>query len=191
MTTIEKPETPQKIEFFETPEDYPDLLSGEERPFIPVHTAIFSTCQQYRYFLSRQISLTGGSILFIGLNPSTADHRYDDPTIRRLRGFTERNGFGSFGIVNLFAYRSADPVLMKGFSDPVGPDNDAEILKAAKSADLIVAMWGNHGRHKKRHVEVMSLIVDLGIPIKCFGHNNNGTPKHPLYLKSNTELKDL
>lgn len=52
--------------------------------------ALFSPCNEYRYLLTRPGSSDegeAGPTVFLMLNPSTADHLVDDPTIRRCRGF--------------------------------------------------------------------------------------------------------
>ena len=68
--------------------------------------ANFSKDRTYRYRLSRTWDESKPSVLFIGLNPSTADEKTNDPTIRRLIGFARRWGFGSMYVCNLFAFRT-------------------------------------------------------------------------------------
>jgi hypothetical protein len=58
-----------------------------------VNAAIFSHDFLYRYMLSRVWDqLNDRRVVFIGLNPSTADETEDDPTIPALPGF--RAGLG-------------------------------------------------------------------------------------------------
>jgi len=49
--------------------------------------AVLSRDGLYRYALRRVWDPARPAVLFIGLNPSTADHRIDDPTIRRCVRF--------------------------------------------------------------------------------------------------------
>lgn len=61
-----------------------------------IEPAIFSQSRQYRYTLYRcwgEISRDHGTVMFIGLNPSTADETKDDPTVRRCIGFAKSWGF--------------------------------------------------------------------------------------------------
>lgn len=45
-------------------------------------------------------------------------------------------------------------------------------------------MWGMHGTLKGRDREVLAMITN---PL-CFKINTDGSPAHPLYLKSSTTL---
>ncbi len=49
-------------------------------------TADISPDGVYRYSLSRRLLSGERAVLFVGLNPSTADATTDDPTIRRCAG---------------------------------------------------------------------------------------------------------
>jgi hypothetical protein len=124
-------------------------------------------------------------VLFIGLNPSTADHRRDDPTIRRCLGFARDWGFGRLTVVNLFAFRSASPQVLRIVSDPIGPANDAWILRLAHDADLVVAAWGVGvgvglaGGYCDRATMVTSKVGGL----YCLGRTSDGSPRHPLYVR--------
>lgn len=72
-------------------------------------SADVSACGRYRYWLSRRLSMGERTILFVGLNPSTADAALDDPTIRRCVGFARAWGFDWLFMGNVNAFRSTDP----------------------------------------------------------------------------------
>ncbi len=76
----------------------------------------------YRYTLSRTWdTLTGvGTVVFVMLNPSTADEHVDDPTIRRCISFAKAAGFAGLYVVNLFAWRATKPADLWAADDPVG-----------------------------------------------------------------------
>lgn len=149
-------------------------------------SAVFSDCEVYRYTLERVWDPSLPRILFVLLNPSTADAVNDDPTNRRGIGFAKAWGFGSCIFVNLFAFRSPDPKVMKAADDPVGEKNDAHILDQASRADRVVAAWGTHGNHQLRDSEVLDLLEGVGL--YHLGLTKDGHPKHPLYLSKDTEL---
>ncbi len=83
--------------------------------------ANFSRCRQYRYALWRQWGDGDDFMLLIGLNPSTGDHRQDNPTIRRCMGFAHDWGYSGLCVANLFAYRATYPKDLFAATDPVGP----------------------------------------------------------------------
>lgn len=141
----------------------------------------------YRYWLSRRLSMGDRAVLFVGLNPSTADATQDDPTIRRCVGFARQWGFDWLLMGNIYAYRSTDPKVLPSIDDPVGPENHAALTWMSDRAELIVAAWGKNklnppGRWLARAI--------LHHPqVRCLGRNQDGTPKHPLYLAKTTELQ--
>lgn len=126
-------------------------------------------------------------VMFIGLNPSTADDRADDPTVRRCIGFSQKWGFGGLILVNLFAYRTTDPVGLIAIDDPIGPENDHWIALEQKKADCVVAAWGNHGVLLNRDDTVLKSLKNAF----CLGTTKTGCPRHPLYLSSVTPLQKM
>lgn len=157
----------------------------------PRNACVFSACEQYRYALIHSWGVVDDCfvqveprpdekrIMWIGLNPSTADQNQLDPTLRRIRWFSHQFGFRSFVMTNLFAYRATKPRAMLRHANPIGTDNDAMLTEAAKSAGMIIACWGTHGAHLARDVSVRKLI---NAPLFCLGINEGGTPRHPLYV---------
>lgn len=153
-------------------------------------SAVISKCGRYRYVLRRTLDSVlrwHRPMLFIMLNPSTADAVQDDPTIRRCISFAEREGATQLSVVNLFAFRSTDPALLHQADDPVGPMNDQHIADEIEKSWTTVAAWGAHPFAKKRAEEVKSKFG----PFVCLGTTKNGSPKHPLYLKSSQMLLEL
>ena len=146
--------------------------------------ATFSDCRKYRYSLSRTWNGKKKTILFIGLNPSTADEKIDDPTIRRCINYAQNWGFGSLLMVNLFAYRTTMPSELKNVKNPIGNDNDLHIIELSKKADIAVAAWGNEGTLLNRDKEVKKILPNL----MCLKINKSGQPAHPLYQKKDLKL---
>jgi hypothetical protein len=148
-------------------------------------TATLSPDRKYRYALWRTWDKSKPYVMFIGLNPSTANETEDDPTIRRCINFARDWGFGGLCMANLFAFRATKPEDMKKSPDPVGPENNKFLVSLSGCAGKVIAAWGNHGDFVGRERQVKSLIAKQ---IHCLGKNSNGSPKHPLYLKKDTEL---
>jgi hypothetical protein len=126
------------------------------------------------------------------LNPSRAGAVKNDPTITRVIGFSSAFGFGSFVVVNLYAYIATDPIdLLKEHRrlpemDIIGPDNFTSILNAAKGRRIIVG-WG---AIRKRLVAQAERVLELVEgDLHCLGTTDGGFPKHPLYLPNETELQ--
>jgi hypothetical protein len=148
-------------------------------------SAEFSSCGQYRYSLTRIWSPGRPTILFVGLNPSTADAEKNDPTIRRCLRFAQDWDYGGLIVCNLFAYRSTNPKALRIVDNPIGPENDAAIRQACQVADRVVVAWGVHGRIGGREDAVLPM---LRRPY-CLGATLGGSPKHPLYLAGKTRLR--
>ena len=141
--------------------------------------ALLSPCRRYRLALWRRWE-SGAQILFIMLNPSTADEATDDPTIRRCLGFARTWGFGSLAVGNLFAYRTTSPAGLYASIHPVGSDNDRWLDRMHQKSSLTVAAWGDHGRLLGRSSAVSSKLTGLHI----LGLTALGEPRHPLYVRS-------
>lgn len=94
--------------------------------------AAFSRCRRYRWWLRRRWRETGPTLLFLGLNPSSANGRQDDPTLRRLIRFAEGWGYGALEVLNLFAWISTDPANLRFATEPVGRSNDAWIRRRVR-----------------------------------------------------------
>jgi hypothetical protein len=91
----------------------------------PEPGAVLSDCGTYRYSLTRLLpnlfAKQGKHVVFVMLNPSTADASHDDPTIRRCKGFAGREWATLMSVVNLFGYRATRPGELYLADDPFGP----------------------------------------------------------------------
>ena len=146
--------------------------------------AVLSSCGRYRYRLHRSWFMGEGTVLFIMLNPSTADAETDDPTIRRCIGFARRWGFRSLAVGNLFAWRATEPRELKQVSDPVGPENDQHLIEMSDSANAVIAAWGAYGVYRNRNLHVLGLLEST---VEHLGLTKQGHPRHPLYLRADVE----
>jgi len=160
--------------------------AGEQSPLWPA--AVLSPDDQYRYFLSRRVASGGPVVLFIGLNPSTADAVVDDPTIRRCIAFARSWGASAMWMANLFAFRSTSPKGLRIAADPIGPDNDEWIQRAVSAADLVVAAWGNHGGLFDRANVVLE---KHGSRLLALRLTKTGMPGHPLYVRGDARPAPL
>lgn len=152
--------------------------------------ARFSKDGRFRSLLWRVWNVNRPHILFVMLNPSTADAQQDDRTIQKCVRFARCNGCGSMAAVNLFAFRSTNPQRLKdehrNGNDIIGAENDDTIIQAAVSSQIIVLAWGADGRFLGRDEEVHKLLQ--AYPLYCLGRTADGQPRHPLYLANATPL---
>lgn len=143
----------------------------------------------YRYRLWRTWDAARPRLLWVLLNPSTADGQADDPTLRRCIGFSEDWGYGGLEIVNLFALRTPHPQDLYRAPDPVGSENDQYIAAAASRAAGIIVAWGEQGTYRQRDRAVLALLSQHSAqPLRCLGLSRTGSPRHPLRLARSTHL---
>ena len=144
--------------------------------------AILSEDHKYRYQLSRIWDEELPSILFIMLNPSIADAKDDDPTIRRVVNFAKSWGYGGVYVGNLYAFRSTDPKGLRDIEDPVGEDNITHVQSLLPLVNKVIYAWG----HNKNEPTWLREMVDKPY---CIDVSKKGLPKHPLYLKKDLQPK--
>lgn len=157
-------------------------------------SAVLSPCGAYRYRLDRELAPKAPSAVVIMINPSTADAVEDDATIRKLKGFGRRYGWGRFTVGNLFAFRTKDVRKLKLVDDPVGRDNDMHLQHMMRQADVVVVAWGPLAKQPKQLRERYSRIMHLS---RCAGRElfsigppaKDGHPKHPLMLPYSLALE--
>lgn len=142
-------------------------------------SAVISRCGKYRYELRRTWDESKYTVLFICLNPSTADHRQEDNTSRVCINYAKRWGYGGVIIANLFGYRATDPTLLKKVEDPIGPENDRHLLDLVREAPVTVCAWSNDGGYMNRDKTVLDLVPNP----YCLTILKGGHPGHPLYKK--------
>lgn len=148
--------------------------------------ACISDCGLYRYALWRIWDNSLQQVTWVMLNPSTADHEVDDPTIRRVTSFTRDAGYGGFSVLNLFAFRSPSPRAMKSADDPIGPHNMAYFSGLVADRQDVVAAWGTNGGWMDRDLEIMRVLCRN--KVMCLGTTKDGYPRHPLRLPKTQEL---
>lgn len=150
-------------------------------------TAVFNKARTHRYLLTRRWA-PGDPLVFVMLNPSTADALADDPTIRRCIGYARRESAAGIVVLNLFAARATDPRALTSHRDPVGASNDAFLARHA-ARRRVIAAWGTHGRLHGRDAAVTATLGRVGTSLVCLGLTRDGLPRHPLYTGRDAPLK--
>jgi hypothetical protein len=163
----------------------------DERSSDGIGWAKFSDDRRMRYRLSRALTRNVRNqndtirVVFVMLNPSTADAFIMDPTVRKCAAFAQRWNADVLEVVNLFAMRSPYPKdLLKFARGDRGDDviNDNQIVEACTQTGhtIAVAAWGNHGTLDDRHAYVRQLLRERHIDIHHLGLTQYRFPKHPL-----------
>ena len=145
-------------------------------------SAIISDCNKYRYELHREWDKKKGKVLFIMLNPSTADADNNDLTTIRCINFAKKWGYGGIMIGNIYPFRAKRPKDLKKWlnagSDYAfwksGYDNEKYVRDMAEQADMIVCAWGCN------HPGIPEWVDELGDLFYLELCKDNITPKHPL-----------
>jgi hypothetical protein len=150
-------------------------------------SAVLSECGNYRYELSRIWDTTKPMVMFLMLNPSTADANKDDNTIRRCIAYAKSWGYGGVFVGNLFAYRATNPKELLNVKNPVGEKNQSHLIKMSLKTDMTICAWGNSSIVEKltKSLGYFKPLSGLQNRFNYLELSKNGTPKHPLYLKCN------
>jgi hypothetical protein len=147
--------------------------------------AEFSNDRKYRYSLWRVWDKTKPLVMFIGLNPSTANEVDNDPTIRSCGRIAKRNGFGGFYLMNCWAYIATDPTQIRINAMSEEWNNNMLTVIASMCQEVVFA-WGSFSvvSERGRDKELLGMFPNA----KALCINKNGSPKHPLYCKADSKL---
>jgi hypothetical protein len=151
--------------------------------------AVISDCGKYRYLLRRTWDHKKPRALLVMLNPSTADGRQDDATIRSCVRLLSGLGYGSMEVVNVFGYRATKPDELLKVDDPCGPKNEDCVKAAIGRCDIVIAAWGAWPPAEAASVYIRNAVSAARPAMFCFGRTQSGAPKHPLCIKSGTPLE--
>lgn len=165
--------------------EWADSLNGRRQD----RGAVISDCGKFRYVLWRVFDRSLPALVFIMLNPSTADADVDDPTIRKCIGFAQRLGFGAIRVVNLFAWRATDPRDLRLHGYQVGPCNDEIIDLTLDGDSTVVCAWGSHARGLSRPAAVLRIVKRHNLTPHALQINAGGIPAHPLMLPYSSALR--
>jgi hypothetical protein len=153
--------------------------------------ALFTEDRKYRFALWRIWDEAKPLVMFIGLNPSTANEEENDPTIRRVIAISKFNGYGGVYMMNCFPLVSTDPAALYDFyNTPFHELEDIEnmrwLLEVKRKCETVVFAWGNFDVVKDRAKSITGYMKEG----KALHINKNGSPKHPLYCKNDTVFVD-
>lgn len=151
--------------------------------------ALFNAERTHRYQLWRAWG-TGLRLGWLMMNPSTADERLPDPTIRRCLGFAHTWGFEGIEVFNVATFRTPSPDVMVA-ADRAGVDvfhrteRDAAIRAALPTLGRVIVAWGACPLTCTEAPHVVGLLT--GVEVMTLGRTKAGHPKHPLYARGDLQ----
>ncbi len=154
-------------------------------PADSIVTARFSACDCYRWELREVWDRRLPLWLWLMMNPSMARIEFSDPTVAKTGQISRLGDAGGQIIANTGAYRSTSPAGLLKADDPIGPENEATVLRLAlmvtEQGGRVIAAYGQPpralagvGLRLCRHLHVE------GIPLHTLRLSRDGTPMHPL-----------
>lgn len=163
-------------------------------PDIIRSSADFSPCGRYRTTLWRgwgDLIEDEPFALWLAMNPSTADLTHNDPSVARMVSFTRREGLKSLCVTNVCDYRATNPRDLRAPGViPCSDQNLSAISRNASVAERVIVAFGSLPKALRPHAErAVQIMRDQGITLWCLGHNSDGSPKHPLYVRSDAALE--
>lgn len=152
-----------------------------------------STDKRFRTLLERNWDESLPIVLFVMLNPSTADGMTDDPTVRRCIAFAKAWGYGGLRIVNLIAYRSPNPDEMYAWLQSATADELRPMMTTLRHESLrpgvhrVVCAWGNLNKILVPYAQRVVAVLREHRVLWAIKINGSGQPAHPLYLKGDLQ----
>ena len=121
-------------------------------------------------------------MLFIMLNPSTADGDKDDLTTIRCINFAKKWGYGGIMIGNIYPFRAKRPKDLRKWTNNCGKEEYKALFEnmdcvrdMAVDAEIIVCAWGcNYNEGIPEWVDKLGRLHYLEL---C---KDGKTPKHPI-----------
>jgi hypothetical protein len=173
--------------------------------------ALFDHTREHRYLLARVWDQRRPPLVFIMLNPSTADATRLDPTVTRCLRRAQRGDWGGVLVLNAFSLRSTEPRALLTAARATDPTNDkviaaaVDVLEETAADATVVCAWGTWAERVidpllpgpgkpslSRHATLTHRLAVQTRPgtLRCLGRNGGGTPKHPLYLPTDQPLQE-
>jgi hypothetical protein len=144
--------------------------------------ADFSEDGLYRFALWRIWDELKPLVMFIGLNPSTANAKTDDATIRRVRTIATNLGYGGVYMCNCLSFISTNPEMLQSESLEAMMRNAKTMSRTAERCKDVIFAWGNFEIVRRTGVD--KTLAERFPNALALHINKNGSPKHPLYCKS-------
>ena len=149
------------------------------------HLFVYSNDKRRRYAYSLTWAPKGHHLLWVMLNPGTGESEgRRRNTFERCRHWSQTLGFGGLLFGNVFSIRSKSARELLSLKSAPDPLNDEALLMLSGLAQQTIVAWGNHGAKSERPLQLAATLKEA----KCFGYTQSGQPRHPLYVRGDTDL---
>ena len=140
-------------------------------------------------------------LIFIGINPSTADKDSDDSTTKRISGITKEQGKCGWIIVNICPLRYTCPRDLKDKYNSIYDNENLEVIKSIFNNNTkanIICAWGNSIEMRSEFINILKQIeqnIPESMKNKIFYLTDELTkkehPKHPLVCAKKSLLTNF
>lgn len=145
------------------------------------------------------IGTVGSKTLFcFGVNPSTAEPENLDPTVEKVEKIALNNGYDSWMMFNVYPKRDTNFEDLPETCDDTIHNKNIEMIKQYLNGVIKASIWIAHGDLIYDREYLPYCLKDIYANIKrddiswlVTGINQSGSPKHPLYQKDKSTLKDF
>ena len=172
------------------------------RPGIPAGW-VYLGDDKVRYLLGQPVDPKQESeqknLLVIGVNPSTAKPGEPDPTIKRVIGITQEQGYDGWIMVNIYPQRATNPKNMTYIPEII--ENNLEVIRFICQAFNIKDVWcvwgnliDNFSQKKSFLKDSQEKVKDQLKKMKCYHYSTltkKGNPPHPLYVPYGDKFYDF
>ncbi len=145
-----------------------------------------SACGRFRYVLGRRFTERPKVPLrlCVWMNPSTADDKTDDASIRVGMGYAWRWGDGGILVVNVLDLILTDSTRLPSHDEATGPEHDQhvrDVLSGKHGAvrDMVLCGWGDRASGPASE-RMLKEIRQAGLVPSALGITKAGNPVHPL-----------
>ena len=137
-------------------------------------------------------------LIFLGLNPSTAEPDNLDPTLKSVERIAIQNDFNCWVAINLYPQRATNPCDLHSGFDPALHQKNLKHIENVLIFDepVIWAAWGTQIIVRPYLLDCLRDIYELSKNYDCLwvtigDLSKDGHPHHPLYLKKDAEMKEF
>lgn len=151
----------------------------------------------YRFALGK---LSKKTLFIFGINPSTANDKEPDPTMKQVMAFADKHGYTSFMMFNIYPLRETAPDLLPDRPDLQMVKKNTEIIWDIISKQPQADIWLAWGENIDKRNYLWSSWLEIYNKLK--NHKNIhwftldkllscGHPRHPLYKSHSLNLQKL